>query len=77
MSAYLGHYFLVRDTSAARLAEEFYERLFAVQNVGRAVQEARLSLLDRYAEDGDLTAFGLTFFGDAGTAERADLATAS
>jgi hypothetical protein len=30
----------------------------------------------RSQEDGDLGAFGLTFFGNSGTAERADVATA-
>jgi hypothetical protein len=43
----------------------------------RRCREARRSILDRYASDGDLTAFGLTFFGDSGTAEGADLATAA
>jgi hypothetical protein len=77
VEAYLGHFFLVRDASAAMFAEEFYDRLFRLRNVGQAVQQARRSMLDRYASTGDLTAFGLTFFGDSGTAERADLATAA
>jgi hypothetical protein len=77
VDAYLAHYFLVPDASAAQCAEDFYEGLFAIRNVGQAVQQARRTILDRYVSDGDLTAFGLTFFGDSGTAERADLATAT
>ena len=77
VEAYLGHYFLVSDGSAARFAEEFYERLFDLKNLGQAVLDARTSIYDRYASDGDLTAFGLTFFGDSGTAERMDVATAA
>lgn len=77
VEAYLAHYFLVPDASAAQFAEEFYQGLFGIRNVGRAVQEARESLLGRFTEHGDLTSFGLTFFGDSGTAERADVATAA
>lgn len=77
VEAYLSHYFLVRDDSAAALAESFYTELFGVKNVGKAVERARRSLFPRFQEDGDLIAFGLTFFGDSGTAERADLATAA
>jgi hypothetical protein len=77
VEAYLAHYFLVPDASAAQFAGEFYRGLFGFRNVGRAVQEARRSLLGRFTEHGDLTSFGLTFFGDSGTAERADVATAA
>lgn len=77
VEAYLGHYFLVPDQSAADFAETFYSTLFGARNVGTAVQEARTRLLGSFHSDVDLTAFGATFFGDAGTAERRDLATAS
>jgi hypothetical protein len=77
VEAYLAHYFLVPDASAAQFAEEFYRGLFGIRNVGRAVQEARESLLGGFEEHGDLTSFGLTFFGDSGTAERANVATAA
>jgi len=77
VEAYLGHYFLVPDESAASFADVFYRELFGSKNVGTAVQSARLRLLERFHSDADLTAFGVTFFGDAGTAERRDLATAS
>jgi hypothetical protein len=40
------------------------------------VQAARERSLDRYGDDADLTGLGAVFFGDAGTAERRDLATA-
>jgi CHAT domain-containing protein len=74
--AYLGHYFLVPDQSASQFASTFYHSLFTRLNVGTAVQEAREELLDGFHSDADLTGFGITFFGDAGTAERRDLATA-
>ena len=77
VEAYLGHYFLVPDQSAADFAETFYTTLFGARNVGTAVQEARTRLLASFHSAVDLTAFGATFFGDAGTAERRDLATAS
>jgi hypothetical protein len=77
VEAYLGHYFFVPDESAAAFSDTFYTELFGSQNVGTAVQSARLRLLNRFSSDADLTAFGVTFFGDAGTAERRDLATAS
>jgi hypothetical protein len=77
VEAYLGHYFLVPDESAAEFSDVFYTTLFGERNVGTAVQTARTRLLDRFGADVDLTAFGVTFFGDAGTAERRDLATAN
>jgi hypothetical protein len=40
------------------------------------VQEARQRAIDRFAEESDLTGLGAVFFGDAGTAQRRDLATA-
>lgn len=76
VEAYLGHYFLVSDGSAASFAKTFYESLFESKNLGQAVLDARTSIYERFETDGDVTAFGLTFFGDSGTAKRADLATA-
>jgi CHAT domain-containing protein len=78
VEAYLGHYFLVGDESAAAFSEVFYDTLFAARNLGTAVQTARDRLLRRFPEEEvDLTALGATFFGDAGTAERYDTATAA
>jgi hypothetical protein len=78
VEAYLGHYFLVPDQSAADFSEAFYSTLFETKNVGTAVQRARVRLLGAFDSDTvDLTAFGVTFFGDSGTAERYDLATAA
>ena len=77
VEAYLGHYFFVEDTAAAQFSEAFYTTLLRDRNVGRAVQEARRHAIDRFAADGDLTGLGAVFFGDAGTAQRRDLATAS
>jgi len=77
VEAYLGHYFLVEDTAAARFSETFYDTLLRRRNVGSAVQTAREEALLRFGPDADLTGLGAVYFGDAGTAERRDLATAS
>ena len=77
VEAYLGHYFLVDDLAAATFSEAFYATLLERRNVGTAVQTARERALARFGSDADLTALGAVFFGDAGTAERRDLATAS
>jgi len=77
VEAYLGHYFFVEDTSAAEFIETFYSTLLRERNVGRAVQEARQRAIDRFAGECDLTGLGAVFFGDVGTAQRRDLATAS
>lgn len=76
VEAYLGHYFLVDDGSAAEFSETFYTTLLRRRNVGTAVQDARERALHRFGDEADLTGFGAVFFGDAGTAERRDLATA-
>jgi CHAT domain len=76
VEAYLGHYFFVDDSSAADFSQTFYSTLLGVRNVGTAVQAARDRALFRFASDVDLTGLGAVFFGDAGTAERRDLATA-
>jgi hypothetical protein len=77
VEAYLGHYFFVEDSSAAEFSEVFYTTLLRGRNVGRAVQEARHRAIGRFASECDLTGLGAVFFGDAGTAQRRDLATAS
>ena len=77
VEAYLGHYFLVDDVSAAEFSNVFYSTLLQQRNVGQAVQQAREDALGRWVDDGELTALGAVFFGDAGTAERRDLATAA
>lgn len=77
VEAYLGHYFLVEDASAAEFSEAFYASLLRHRNVGQAIQEARERALGRWREAGDLTGLGAVFFGDAGTAQRRDLATAA
>jgi CHAT domain len=77
VEAYLGHYFFVDDSSAAEFSETFYTTLLRERNVGRAVQDSRQRAIDRFAGECDLTGLGAVFFGDAGTAQRRDLATAS
>ncbi|MEO6571220.1 MAG: CHAT domain-containing protein, partial [Ilumatobacteraceae bacterium] len=77
VEAYLGHYFFVDDSMAADFSDRFYSSLLRERNVGRAVQDARRAAVQRFSIDGDLTGLGAVFFGDAGTAERRDLATAS
>lgn len=76
VEAYLGHYLPVEDVFAAEFSAVFYATLIQRRNVGTAVQEAREQALRRFASDADLTGLNVVFFGDAGTAERRDLATA-
>lgn len=76
IQGYLGHFFAVDDGAASTVARTFYEALFRTENVGRSVTEARRSVRDRFEDRSDLACFGLTYFGDAGGAERADLAEA-
>lgn len=77
VEAYLGHYFLVEDASAAEFSDVFYTSLLQRRNVGQAIQDARDAALGRWSDAGDLTGLGAVFFGDAGTAQRRDLATAA
>jgi CHAT domain-containing protein len=74
--AYLGYFWPVDDGSARVFTEVFYSSLFTTKNVGTAVHEARAALRPRFGDDGDLTAYNAIFFGDAGTAERRDIAMA-
>lgn len=74
--AYLGYFWPVDDGSARVFTEVFYSSLFAAKNVGTAVHEARSALRPRFGDTGDLTAYNAIFFGDAGTAERRDIAMA-
>lgn len=76
VEAFAGHYWPVGDGSAAQIAEVFYETLFRVRNVGVALQTARQALAPSFHDDADLGALGTVFFGDVGTAHRADLAEA-
>lgn len=77
VEAYVGHYFLVEDGSAAEFNDVFYATLLQRRNVGQAIQEARETALTRWGDAGELTGLGAVFFGDAGTAQRRDLATAA
>jgi CHAT domain-containing protein len=73
VQGYLGHFFPVDDHAAGAIAGTFYEALFGIRNVGRAVQEARRAVRSRYDDAAELSSFGLTYFGDAGGADRGDL----
>src|SRR3954447_333827 len=75
--AYLGHFWPVDDWDAATFATTFYKALFERVNVGGAVLEARRAVMGSLTERGLLTGPGAVFFGDAGTAERRDLAMAN
>ncbi len=77
VEAYLGNYFLVDDAAAAAFSLAFYTTMLRERNVGRAVQVARDDAFARYASHADLTGLGAVFFGDCGTAQRRDLATAA
>ncbi len=75
--AYIGHFWPVDDWGAAMFATTFYEALFERVNVGGAVLEARRAVMRDASDHGLLTGTGAVFFGDAGTAERRDLASAA
>jgi len=75
--AYIGHFWPVDDWGAATFATTFYQALFERVNVGGAVLEARQSVMRDASDHGLLTGTGAVFFGDAGTAERRDLASAA
>jgi len=74
--AYIGHFWPVDDWGAATFATTFYETLFRRASVGTAVLEARRSVMGAFFDRGQLTSPGAVFFGDAGTAERRELASA-
>ena len=75
--AYIGHFWPVDDWDAATFATTFYKALFERVNVGGAVLEARQAVMGSLTERGLLTGTGAVFFGDAGTAERRDIASAA
>ena len=75
VEAYLGHYWPVSDTSARRFSDCFYRSLFERRNIGQALLAARCQAAQAYDSDRDLTALGLVYFGDSGTAERRDTVT--
>lgn len=77
VEAYVGHYFLVDDAAAAAFSVDFYGTLLRDRNVGQAILEARVNALARWSDGAELTGLGAVFFGDAGTAQRRDLATAA
>lgn len=77
VQGYLGHFFPVEETAAAEISRTFYPALFGLRNVGLAVSEARRSVRSRFDDRVDLASFGLTYFGDSGGAQRADLHTAA
>ncbi|MBA2496912.1 MAG: CHAT domain-containing protein [Acidimicrobiia bacterium] len=75
--AYIGHFWPVGDEAAAAYAGAFYETLLRDRNVGTAVTAARAVVDHGFDTAADLAGIGAVFFGDAGTAERRDLATAA
>jgi CHAT domain-containing protein len=75
--AYLGHFWPVDDDGAATFASTFYKALIDRVNVGSAVLEARRAVHSDLVDRGRLTALGAVFFGDAGSAERRDVAMAN
>jgi CHAT domain-containing protein len=75
VEAYLGHYWPVSDSSARQVSDCFYRSLFERRNIGQALLEARCQAATAFHADRDLTALGLVYFGDSGTAERRDTVT--
>jgi hypothetical protein len=75
VEAYLGHYWPVSDSSARQFSDCFYRSLFERRNIGRALLDARCQAATAFETDRDLTALGLVYFGDSGTAARRDTVT--
>ncbi|NJN00342.1 MAG: CHAT domain-containing protein [Aquincola sp.] len=61
--AFIGTLWEVRDGSARRFSEHFYERLIGGDTIGEAMQSARQAL--RNEEEGDPTPFAYTLYGNA------------
>jgi CHAT domain-containing protein len=75
-SSCLGFGWPVEVEAAADFVSTFYGSLVDNVNVGSAVLDARKALLDRFRERGDLAGLGAVYYGDAGTAQRRDVAHA-
>ncbi len=58
-------------------ASTFYRALFLEENVGLAFMRARNEAFRNLWPNGEMTAFSAVLFGDAASAERADIATAA
>jgi CHAT domain-containing protein len=74
---YLGYFWPVSEPGALMFASTFYQSLFDEENVGLAFLRARNEAYRDLWPHGDLTAFSAVLFGDAASAERADIATAA
>jgi hypothetical protein len=72
-SACLGFGWPVSVRGGAEFVETFYTSLVNRRNVGLAVLEARMRLIDEYRHRADLAALSAVFYGDVGTAHRRDL----
>lgn len=73
---YAGYFWPVTDEGAGLFAETFYERLFGEENVGLAFLDARSRAIAELGDDGDLTGYSAIIFGDVGSKQRRDFATA-
>lgn len=67
----------VTVTGAAAVSSAFYEAVVATRNIGAAVLQARVSAMGQWEATADLAPFGFTFYGDVGTAHRAEGANAA
>lgn len=73
VSAYAGYYWPVSDVGAGIFSGQFYQNLFARENVGLAFLEARKQTMWELEGVGDLTGLSAILFGDAASSERRDL----
>lgn len=76
-SACAGFTWPVTVTGAAAVTTAFYESVVATRNVGAAVLRARVAAMAQWEASADLAPLGFTFYGDVGTAQRAEGANAS
>lgn len=71
-SACAGFSMPVTVTGAAVVSDTFYEAVVSRRNVGTAIMKAREAAHRLWATTGDPAVWGFTYFGDAGSAQRAE-----
>jgi len=67
-AAYLGHFWPVRDQTAATFAGAFYDTLLDTWDAGIAVTEARRAIVPHFENSADPALVGAVLYGDVATA---------
>ncbi len=67
-AAYLGHFWPVRDQTAATFAGAFYDTLLDTWDAGIAVTEARRAIVPHFDDSADPALVGAVLYGDVATA---------